>query len=78
MKNILIIVVCIMLTGSSLYAVKGYIVEVNDDLVTVVDICGEIWEFYGDGYDCGMIVTLVFDTRETAEYIYDDEIIDVR
>lgn len=54
--------------------VIGYV----EDVVTVEDSCGYQWQFIGEGYEVGDTVSLKMYTNHTDNYIYDDEIIEVK
>ncbi len=48
------------------------------DVVTVEDNCGYQWQFIGGGYNVGDTVSLKMYTNHTHNYIFDDEIIEVK
>ena len=54
--------------------VVGYV----EDVVTVEDSCGYEWQYIGEGYEIGDVVDLVMYTNHTDNYIYDDEIVEVK
>lgn len=60
------------------YTRKGIVVEIKDNLVTVEDECGYLWDFEDDGYCIGDRVKLIMDTNHTDSDIFDDKIIDVK
>lgn len=54
--------------------VIGYV----EDVVTVEDSCGYQWQFIGEDYEVGDTVDLKMHTSHTDNYIYDDEVIEVK
>ena len=44
----------------------------EDDEVVFVDARGEEWSFFGEGYEVGQEVKVIFYTNNTDGYIYDD------
>ena len=44
----------------------------EDDEVVFVDARGEEWSFFGEGYEVGQEVKVIFYTNHTDGYIYDD------
>ena len=54
--------------------VVGYV----EDVVTVEDSCGYQWQFIGEGYEVGDTVDLKMFNNRTHNYVYDDEIIEVK
>lgn len=82
MKNVLLlaIVTAGLMVGSyveSHYTTEAVVTEINSCKVTVKDCRGE-WNFYGDGYEVGQEVKLVFDTNHTDGNIFDDTIVKVK
>lgn len=66
-----------MKEDSERYRVEsGVIDSIKNSSVTVYDISGNLWQFYGEGFTEGQTVRITFDTMNT-ETIYDDEIIKV-
>ena len=61
-----------------LYPEVGIIVELDyaEDLVTVEDVAGNIWQFYGcEDYNEGDLVRMLMYNNGTPHSIYDDEIV---
>lgn len=54
------------------------VIGYTEDVVTVEDSCGYQWQFIGEGYEVGDTVDLKMYTNHTDNYIYDDEIIEVK
>ena len=50
------------------------VVEVNDEVVTVKDYGGLLWEFKGNGFKVGDIVDIEMFDSNTSAYVYDDVI----
>lgn len=44
----------------------------EDDEVVFIDTRGEEWSFFGEGYEVGQEVKVIFYTNNTDGYIYDD------
>lgn len=63
---------------SGLYPATAIIVKLDyaDDLVTVSDVAGTLWQFYGcEDYPEGDLVRMLMYDNGTPETIYDDEIV---
>ena len=50
----------------------------EDDEVVFVDARGEEWSFFGEDYEVGQKVKVIFYTNNTDGYIYDDVVYIVR
>lgn len=50
----------------------------EDDEVVFIDARGEEWSFFGEGYEVGQEVKVIFYTNNTDGYIYDDVVYIVR
>ena len=62
---------------SDLYANAAEIVEIENDIVTVEDVNGNLWTFYGStGRHVGDKVVCIMNTGKTSS-IFDDEIVNV-
>ena len=59
------------------YTRKATVIEVNDNIVTVVDDTNNFWSFEGTEFNVNDKVTMTMDSMNTDLNIYDDEIIDV-
>jgi hypothetical protein len=60
------------------YTAKVQVIESNDNVYTVVDANGDVWEFESDNhYFINEVLTVRFDTMNT-DTIYDDEIISIK
>ncbi|MGN5454948.1 MAG: hypothetical protein ACI4XN_03090 [Candidatus Kurthia intestinigallinarum] len=57
--------------------VKAQVVAVDNDVITIEDTTGNLWQFEGTGYFIDEIIYVRFDTLGT-DTIYDDVIIQVR
>lgn len=82
-KNMtLLMVVVMMFCGCSWYEVhytrEATVIEVTDNIVTVVDRCDYVWEFEGDGFNVNDEVKMLMNTMHTDNYIFDDEIENVK
>lgn len=60
------------------YAKDCVVVSVDNDVVTVKDTQGHLWEFIGDDYKITDVVRVTFYTNHTDTELFDDEIVDVR
>jgi hypothetical protein len=56
----------------STYKIDGRIVGIENGIISVDDVRGENWEFYGNEFYVGQEVTLVMDDNHTTSNIYDD------
>lgn len=78
-KLITLIVALILVTMNSAMAETYFnpaiVIASDNDLVTVEDYDGNIWEFCGDG-DLLDLYILEFDDNGTPDDIYDDMIVD--
>lgn len=74
MKTIL----ALILAGAQLYGAAGIVTEIQPiedyQLVTVETRSGDVWQFYGEGFEVGSVERLVMDSKNTPE-IEDDEIV---
>lgn len=60
------------------YPLAATVTAIADDVVTVTDYSGNIWEFTGaDGWSVGDVCAMVMDSKGT-ESITDDEIINCK
>ena len=74
------ILIALVLHAGALYPMTGIVVEVNydEDIVSVEDFNGNIWEFYGcEDWMEGDVCALLMNDCGTAE-VTDDEIVSVR
>ena len=82
-KNItLIIIVVVMFCWCSWYEThytrEAIVIDVTDNIITVVDRCDYTWSFEGDGFKVDDEVKLMMNTMHTDSNIFDDEIEDVK
>jgi hypothetical protein len=82
-KNItLIMIVVIIFCWCSWYEThyirKATVINVTDNIVTVVDKHNNTWSFKGDGFNVDDEVKLTMDTMHTDSNIFDDEIEDAK
>lgn len=59
------------------YTREATVIEVNDNIVTVVDDTNNFWSFEGTKFNVNDKVTMTMDSMNTDLNIYDDEIINV-
>ena len=81
-------IVLIMITFIILPGIAGYIENhytmtcvvdtINNDDVTVIDQTGNLWGFYGDGFNAGDRVKVTFYNNTTLSFREDDEITKVK
>ena len=81
-KRILIVVTIIIVVGlfgmiDNTYTREVTVTEIQDQEVTVVDVSGNEFCFYGTDYTVDQEITVVMTTNNT-DSITDDKIIDVR
>lgn len=60
------------------YTREATVIDVTNDVVTVVDKCDYVWEFYGNGFKVNDEVKMRMNTMHTDNYIFDDEIENVK
>ena len=82
-KNItLITIVVIMFCWCSWYEThytkEAIVIDVTDNIVTVIDKHNNTLSFKGDGFNVDDEVRLTMDTMHTDSNIFDDEIEDVK
>ena len=82
-KNItLMMIVVVMFCWCSWYEThytrEATVIDVTDNIVTVVDKCNNTWSFKGDGFNVDDEVKLTMDTMHTDSNIFDDKIEDVK
>ena len=76
-------VIAIVIVFAILVAIVGYVechytqdatitALEEDDEVVFIDARGEEWSFFGEGYEVGQEVKVIFYTNNTDGYIYDD------
>lgn len=73
---IAILTLCICGRIENYYNRKAVVIKVNQDLVTVKDLSGYIWEFEGSDYREGDNLTLRMFNNYTVSDITDDIILD--
>ena len=81
-KKILIVITVVIIIGlfgmiDNTYTREVKVTEVQDQEVTVVDVSGNEFCFYGTGYTVDQEITVVMTTNNT-DSITDDKIINVR
>ena len=82
-KNItLMMIVVIMFCWCSWYeahyTTEATVIDVTDNIITVVDKHDHTWSFEGDGINVDDKVNLTMDTMHTDSNIFDDEIEDAK
>lgn len=82
-KNItLMMIVVVMFCWCSWYEThytrEATVIDVTDNIITVVDRCDYTWSFEGDGFNVDDEVKLMMNTMHTDSNIFDDEIEDVK
>lgn len=82
-KNItLMITVVVVFCWYSLYEThyirEATVIDVTDNIITVIDRCNYTWSFEGDGFNVDDEVRLIMNTMHTDSNIFDDEIKDVK
>ena len=82
-KNItLIMIIVVMFCWGSWYEThytkEATVIDVTDNIITVVDKYDHTWSFEGDGFNVDDKVKLTMDTMHTDSNIFDDEIEDAK
>lgn len=60
------------------YTEDATVIAATEQIVTVEDDKGQVWEFYGDGYKVGDRVHLHIDNNETDNTTTDDKIVSAK
>lgn len=60
------------------YTEDATVIAVTGQIITVKDEGGQVWEFYGDGYEVGDRVHLHIDNNETDNTITDDKVVSAK
>ena len=60
------------------YTREATVIDVTDNIVTVIDRCDYTWSFEGDDFNVNDEVELMMNTMHTDSNIFDDEIEDVK
>ena len=65
---------------SSTYEAPARVAEIDytTGWVTLIDWAGEAWCIRGENYELGQLVIVVFNDSNTADFIYDDTVQEVR
>ena len=84
MKNFIVLTAIAFLATTQLIHAEAYynrpnctVIEVKGDLVTVEDTAGNLWEFYGEGYEKYDRVNLRMHTNHTNTF-EDDIVVEVK
>ena len=75
---IVIIIFCLCSWYETHYIREATVIDVTDNIITVVDKYDHTWSFEGDGFNVDDKVKLIIDTMHTDSNISDDEIEDVK
>lgn len=59
-----------------LYSLRGEVVEIEDEVVTIIDGEGYVWEWEGGNFQVNDEVIMIMSSKGTTE-IFDDEIINI-
>lgn len=60
------------------YTREATVIEVNDNIVTVIDDTNNLWSFKGTDFNVNDKVKITMDSMNTDLNIYDDEITNVK
>ena len=60
------------------YTRKCTVINVSNEVITLKDECGYLWEYEGIGYKAGDKVIAKMYTNHTDSNVFDDVIIDVK
>lgn len=82
-KNIILMIIVVVIFYwcswyETHYTREAIVIDVTDNIITVVDRCDYTWSFEGDGFKVDDKVKLTIDTMHTDSNIFDDEIEDVK
>ena len=82
-KNIILIMIIVVMFcwGSwyeTHYTKEATVIDVTDNIITVVDKNDHTWSFEGDGFNVDDKVKLMMNTMHTDSNIFDDEIEDAK
>lgn len=82
-KNITLVLIlfvcfCVCSYVETHYTREATVIEVTNNIVTVVDKCGYLWDFEGDGFKPNDEVKMTMNTMHTDSNIYDDKIENVK
>ena len=58
------------------YPVSAVVVDVDVDVIVAEDGFGNLWSFYGCGWDRGRLVSMIVESPTGA--VVEDEILDIR
>lgn len=75
---IVVIIFCWCSWRETHYTREATVVEVTDNIITVIDKSDHTWSFEGDGFNVDDEVKLTIDTMHTDSNIFDDKIEDVK
>ena len=75
---ILVVIFCWCSWYETHYTREATVIDVTDNIITVVDRCDYTWSFEGDGFNVDDEVKLMMNTMHTDSNIFDDEIEDVK
>lgn len=75
---IVILCFCFCSFTETHYTKNAIVTNVNQNLITVKDENGYLWEFEGEGFEEDTEVKLIMDTNHTDSNTLDDKVIDVR
>lgn len=59
-----------------LYSLRGEVIEIKDEVITIMDGEGYVWEWEGGNFQINDEVIMTMSSRGTTE-IFDDEIINI-
>ena len=60
------------------YTMTCKVDSIENEIITVVDETGNLWDFYGEGLQKGDSVEVVFFNNATYNDRYDDEIVKIK
>lgn len=61
-------------TAAHTRTAEAEVIEINDNVVAVETADGNIWEFYGEGYEVGQQVKVLFSNNGSPNCYKDDTI----
>ena len=75
---IVVVVFCWCSWDETHYTREAIVIDVTDNIITVVDGCNYVWSFEGNGFNVNDEVKLMMNTMHTNSNIFDDEIEDIK
>lgn len=65
-------------TFETRYSHDGIVTEINNNVITIEDTTGNLWDFTGEGFALGDKVHVTFDSQHTDNTRIDDKIVKIK